>query len=186
MTELGPIDDVAVAEGAFIVSGLGHGALQTVLLAEGAFSMSGLGYLGSQTVLLDEVTGQHRMRWASAGRLAVAGKHTRIIEQGASRGNRLGRLLPDGTVLRGDRLQGFHTDDLHVCADGTLLFVREGHLLMARDLLVDFDMPVPPPGRREGTIVCRLAVGQKHFFVTYEQQRSDQNTYGVVAGTALP
>jgi serine/threonine protein kinase len=186
MTDLGPIDDVAVAEGAFIVSGLGHGALQTVLLAEGAFSMSGLGYLGSQTVLLDEVTGQHRMRWASAGRLAVAGKHIRVIEQGASRGNRLGRLLPDRTVLRGDRLQGFYTDDLHVCADGTLLFVREGHLLMARDLLVDFDMPVPPPGRREGTIVCRLAVGQKHFFVTYEQQRGDQNTYGVVAGTALP
>jgi len=44
----------------------------------------------------------------------------------------------------------------------------------------------PSAGRREGTIVCRSAVGQKHFFVTYEQQRSDQNTYGVVAGTALP
>jgi len=185
-TDLGPIDDVAVVEGAFIVSGLGYGASQTVLLAEGAFTVSGLGYLSSQTVLLDEVTGQHRMRWASAGRLAVGGKNIRIIEQGESNSNRLERLLPDGTVLRGDRLQGFHTDDLYMFADGTLLFVRGGHLLMARDLFVDFDMPVPPPDRRDGTIVCRLAVGHEHFFVTYEQQRGDQSyTYGVVAGDAL-
>jgi hypothetical protein len=89
--------------------------------------------------------------------------------------------------LRGDRLQGSQTDDLCVCANGTLLFVREGHLLMARDLFVDFDMPVPPPDRREGTIVCRMAVGHEHFFVIYEQQRRDQSyTYGVVAGDLLP
>jgi serine/threonine protein kinase len=189
-TDLGPIDDVAVIEGAFIVSGLGHGALQTVLLGEGAFSLSGLGYLGSETVLLDKVTGQHRMRWPSEGRLAVAGKNIRIIEEGPSNSNRLGRLLPDGTVLRGDRLQGLRTDDLHVFADGTLLFVREGRLLMARDLFVDFDMPVPPPHRRDGAISCRLAVGHKHFFVMYTQQRRDQKydskyTYGLVAGDAL-
>jgi len=185
-TDLGPIDDVAAAEGAFIVSGLGYGASQTVLLAEGAFTMSGLGYLSSQTVLLDEVTGQHRMRWASEGRLAVAGKNLRILEHGASNSNRLGRLMPDGTVLRGDRLQGFHTDDLYVFADGTLLFVREGHLLMARDLFIDFDMPVAPPDRRDGTVVCQLAVGHEHFFVTYAQQRADQSyTYGVVAGDVL-
>ena len=115
------------------------------------------------------------------------GKNIRIIEQGTSNSNRLGRLLPDGTVLRGDRLQGFHTDDLYVCADGTLLFVRDGRLLMARDLFVDFDMPVPPPDRRDGTILCRLAVGHEHFFVTYAQQRGDQSyTYGVVAGDVLP
>lgn len=186
MTDLGPIDDVAVAEGGFVVSGLGHGALQTVVLAEGAFSVSGLGYLGSQTVLLDGVTGQHRTRWASAGRLAVAGKNIRIIEQGASTSNRLARLLPDGTVVRGDRLQGLHTDDHRMFADGTLLFVRDGHLLIARDLLVDFDLPVPPPHRRDGTIVCRLALGHEHFFVTYAQQRGDRScTYGVVAGNVL-
>ena len=121
-----------------------------------------------------------------AGRLAAAGKNIRIIEQGESNSNRLERLLPDGTVLRGDRLQGFHTDDLYMFSDGTLLFVRGGHLLMARDLFVDFDMPVPPPDRRDGTISCRLAVGHEHFFVTYEQQRGDQSyTYGVAAGDAL-
>ena len=185
-TDLGPIDDVAVAEGAFIVSGLGRGALQTVLLADGPFSMSGLGYLGSQTVLLDEVTGQHRTRWASAGRLAVAGKNVRIIEEGGANSNRLGRLLPDGTVLRGDRFRGLHTDDLHVFADGTLLFVRDGHLLMARDLFVDFDMPVPRPDRREGTIVCRMAAGHAHFFVTYAQRRGETCTYVLVAGDLLP
>jgi hypothetical protein len=122
--------------------------------------------------------------------LAVAGKNIRIIEEGPSNSNRLGRLLPDGTVLRGDRLQGLRTDDLHVFADGTLLFVREGRLLMARDLFVDFDMPVPPPHRRDGAISCRLAVGHKHFFVMYTQQRRDQKydskyTYGLVAGDAL-
>jgi hypothetical protein len=186
-TDLGPIDDVAVAEGVFIVSGLTYGASQTVLLAEGAFSVSGCGYVAPQTVLLDEITGQRRMRWASAGRLAVAGKNIRIIEQGASNSNRLGRLLPDGTVLRGDRLQGLHADDLHVFADGTLLFVRDGHLLMARDLFIDSDVPIPPPERRDGTISCRLAVGHQHFFVTYAQKRADQSyMYGVVAGDLLP
>jgi hypothetical protein len=71
-------------------------------------------------------------------------------------------------------------------ADGTLLFVRDGHLLIARDLLVDFDLPVPPPHRRDGTIVCRLALGHEHFFVTYAQQRGDRScTYGVVAGNVL-
>ena len=72
-------------------------------------------------------------------------------------------------------------------ADGTLLFLRDGRLLMARDLFVDFDMPVPPPDRRDGTILCRLAVGHDHFFVTYAQKRGDQSyTYGVVAGDVLP
>jgi len=67
------------------------------------------------------------------------------------------------------------------------LFVRDGHLLMARDLFIDSDVPIPPPERRDGTISCRLAVGHQHFFVTYAQKRADQSyMYGVVAGDLLP
>jgi hypothetical protein len=45
--------------------------------------------------------------------------------------------MPDGTVVRGDLLEGYYTSRPYLHSDGTIYFARDGLMIAVRDLLID-------------------------------------------------
>ncbi|MCP3916129.1 MAG: hypothetical protein GY711_11285, partial [bacterium] len=126
-TQVGPITEVApFGDGEFLVGYQGYGAFETLRY-------------GRDGRVLD--------RWPSHGLYVVIGNDVRVIEMENVLPSkmRLVRLAPGGTVIKGAWLDGYATSRPYLRADGTLLFVRNGELLAARDLSIDGRLHLCPP-----------------------------------------
>jgi hypothetical protein len=147
-TAQGPIDQVASrSPGEFLVGYMGYGAFQTVLYDRG---------------------GNRLHRWDSQGHYVISGDDVRVIEmenRGVSR-SRLARLNDDGSVIRGDLLEGYSTSEPYLHDDGTIYFARDGMLVAARDLLID-DRIVIRKRSEDGVFHTRVLAGHGGLFSTY-------------------
>lgn len=118
-TKQGPLSEAApLGDGAFLVGYQGYGAFET---------------------LRYERDGKAHTRWASHGYYLVTEADVRVVEMANVLPSKmhLARLLPNGAVVQGARLDGYQTSRPCQRRDGTALFVRDGALLAARDLAID-------------------------------------------------
>jgi len=77
-------------------------------------------------------------QWHCGGIHVVRGSDIRVLEKsniGLS-GSRTARLMPDGSVIRGDLIDGFDTSRPYIDEDGTIIFVRNGMLTRVHDLTI--------------------------------------------------
>ena len=88
----------------------------------------------------------------------------RAIQQRCSNAH-LVRLLGDGTVATGDRLDGYYTSRPYCHTDGTFFFFRNGRLLAARDLSIDDQLNLSSRGPTFSTKIA--AHGRSMFFAYF-------------------
>lgn len=152
VTRAGPIDCVEpFSSGSFLVGFQGYGAFATIL------------YDGH---------GGEQQRWGSQGHYLITGNDIRVIElknTGVSM-SRLVRLMPDGTVVRGDLLEGYYTSRPHVQTDGTTYFARHGLMNVACDLLIEGRIQISR-GLPRDEVFHSLAGGPQRLFATYSANR---------------
>jgi hypothetical protein len=118
-TQRGPLDaTAALGGGAFLVGYQGYGVFETLRYGRDGFVQT---------------------RWASHGHYIPARDELRVIEMENVLPSQmhLARLLADGSVTRGARLDGYYTSPPCLRPDGTALFVRKGTLIAARDVAID-------------------------------------------------
>lgn len=145
-TRTGPISEVApVGDGAFLVGYQGYGAFET---------------------LRYERDGCVSDRWASHGHYLV-GDCVRVIELENRLPSKmhLARLLPGGTVTKGEWLDGYYTSRPLLVADGTAYFFRKGAVLAARDLSLDERIMLTAPD--DGLFSTAIAGGERCFYLAY-------------------
>jgi outer membrane protein assembly factor BamB len=144
----------------------------TAALGGGAFLVGYQGYGAFETQHYDR-DGRVRTRWASQGHYVIAGDDIRVIE--LSNANpyamHLARLLQDGSVVRGQRLGGYHTSPPSLRPDGTALFFREGALLAARDLVIDDRLDLCALDAR--TFFTPIAAGGESAYLALWEWRQD-------------
>jgi hypothetical protein len=102
-----------------------------------ATAMDGGGFLvgcGHQTTLYDAV-GRQQAHWDTSGMHVIRRGDIRVLEMGP-RGSRIARLLPNGSVVRGDLIDGFETSRPYIQDDGTIIFVRNGMVTQVQDLAI--------------------------------------------------
>ena len=142
----------------------------------GAFLVGYMGYDAFDTVLYDR-QGNERVRWDSHGYYVIRGDDIRVVETEnivPSR-CRLSRLMPDGTVIRGDILDGYYTSRPYVHGDGTLYFARGALLIAARDLMIDKRILIVLQ-RDYDVIYTRVVGADDNLFLTYTKQRVTQDS----------
>jgi hypothetical protein len=147
-TQKGPISEVApIGEGAFLVGYQGYGAFET---------------------LHYDRDGRVPERWASHGYYLV-GDGIRVIEMENRLPSKmhLVRLLPGGTVTKGEWLDGYHTSRPLLGADGTAYFFRKGAVMAARDLSIDEQLGLTAPD--DGLFSTAIAGGEQGFYLAYTQ-----------------
>ena len=86
-------------------------------------------------------------------------------------GSRLARLNNDGTVVTGDLLDGYHTSKPYLRKDGALFFARNGLLIAAVDLRIDYRIRLSPFDLDGKFFHTRVVRGQKGAFTTYSTNR---------------
>jgi hypothetical protein len=141
-------------------------------LGGGAFLVGYQGYGAFETQHYDR-DGRVRTRWASQGHYIIAGDDIRVIELTNANpyAMHLARLLQDGSVVRGERLDGHHTSPPSVCPDGTALFFRGGSLLAARDLVIDDRLELCASDAR--TFSTPIAARGESAYLTLWEWRQD-------------
>lgn len=117
-TKTGPVSEVAtLGGGEFLVGYQGYGAFET---------------------LRYDRDGGVPERWASHGHYLISdGLRVIELENILPSKMHLTRLLPGGTVRKGDRFDGYYTSRPLLSADGTAYFFRNGDVLAARDLTIE-------------------------------------------------
>jgi hypothetical protein len=118
-------------------------------------------------VLYDE-TGTEQLRWDSQGFYVIAGDDIRVVEMENRMPSRcrVARLLSDGTVVRGDLLDGFYTSRPYLHGDGTIYFARAGMMIAVRELTIEKRIYV----RREPDermFYTRMVADRSRLFSTY-------------------
>jgi hypothetical protein len=132
-------------------------------MADGAFLVGCMG----QTTLYDR-EGRQRVQWKTAGVHVVRPGDIRVLEYNGGFQSRIARLLPDGSVIRGDLIDGYHTTEAYIRDDGTVIFVRNGLLTKVQDLLIVARRFLAPFGAHDimSTRVLPVADG---LVTTYSQ-----------------
>ena len=137
----------------------------------GAFLVGYQGYDAFETVLYDRA-GNRKTRWNSHGHYVVETDGVRVIElenRLPSR-SRLVRLNSDGTVTRGDLLEGYYTSEPYLHRDGTLFFAREGMMIAARGLMIDERVVIRHRSDSDSYVIhSRVLGGDEGMFVTYTE-----------------
>jgi len=110
-------------------------AHEVAQLGDGAFLVGYQGYGAFETLQYDP-TGRIKNRWSSYGYYLPEGRAIRVIEMKNVVPSQchLTRLHPDGTVERGDLLEGYYTSRPYGCRDGNIVFFRNGGMHVAHDL----------------------------------------------------
>jgi hypothetical protein len=138
-------------------------------LGAGAFLVGYMGYGAFETVLIDG-HGQERNRWNSHGHYVIWGDDVRVIEMGNTNTlHRLARLMPDGTVIRGDLVAIGLQSAPYVQADGTIYFASHGSMIEAHDLMIVGSSAIGGP--RDDVFHTRVVGGPKVLFATYSANR---------------
>jgi hypothetical protein len=147
-TPVGPISEVAaIGAGRFLIGSQGYGAFATVEY---------------------DNEGREARRWNSHGRYILHRGDVRVIEleNVVLSLARLVRLQADGSVERGDLLEGYYTSEFWIDSDDTLYFARDGLLIAARDLRIQARQALCDLSWRGAVTHC-LAAGRAGLFVTY-------------------
>jgi hypothetical protein len=144
----------------------------TAALGSGAFLVGYQGY-GTFETQHYEPDGQVRTRWASQGHYVIAGGDIRVIELSNANPSamHLARLLRDGSVVRGQWLDGYHTSPPSQSPDGIALFFRAGALLAARDLAIDDRLELCPCDAQ--TWSTPIASNGGSAYLALSERRSD-------------
>src|SRR5271165_4186929 len=111
-------------------------------------------------------TGQVEGSWPTQGHYVVT-EGIRVIEMHnvLSRRMHLVRLLGNGTVATGNRVDGYYTSRPYSHSAGTLFFFRNGRLLAVRDLRIDDQLSLCSLGPTFSTKIA--AHGRSMFFAYY-------------------
>jgi len=139
-TQKGPISEVApLGGGAFLVGFQGYGAFET---------------------LRYERDGRMQSRWQSHGFYVIKNDDVRVVEMENTLPSKmhLVRLLPNGSVVKGDWLDGYYTSTPFHRTDGTLYFYRNGEILVAQDIAIDERLTISTP---EGMLYSTRIVGDE-------------------------
>jgi hypothetical protein len=147
---------------------------ETAALGDGAFLVGYQGYGAFETLRYDR-DGRVETHWASHGRYVIVGNDVRVMEMtNAPRPMNLARLLPDGSVARGDCLEGYHSSWPCLRADGTVLFFRNGALFAARDLAIAERLGLCAPN--DGIVSTAIAAGKEGVsFALWGTAASDES-----------
>jgi hypothetical protein len=99
----------------------------------------------------------------------------------------MARLMSDGSVVRGDLLEGQHTSHPYLHGDGTLYFAREGLLIAVRDLTIDERIPIGRGWPISRMFHTRVLAGPAGLVATYSAYRpssreSSSGSIGHVSG----
>jgi hypothetical protein len=166
---------LSIADGALRFT-TAYGPVQsTAPLGGGAFLVGYQGY-GLFETLRYERDGRVRMRWPSHGHYIVSGEDIRGIELQNVLPSKmhLTRLLNDGSVLKGARLDGYYTSTPSHWPDGTVLFFRHGSLLGARDLAIEDRLELCAPD--DGTISTAIAASGETAYLALWEWRPESRT----------
>jgi hypothetical protein len=100
-------------------------------MGDGAFLVG----CGDRTTLWDR-DGRQKAQWRTSGMHVVWLNDIRVLEMDnqAPSLSRIVRLMTDGSVMRGDLIDGLQTSHPFIHDDGTVIFVRNGMLTMVQDL----------------------------------------------------
>lgn len=92
---------------------------------------------GGQTTLYDG-EGRQKAQWNTGGIHVVRPGDIRVLEMDTHvpSQSRIAGLMPDGSVIRGDLIDGLQTSQPYVEDDGTIIFVRNGMLTTVQDLAI--------------------------------------------------
>jgi hypothetical protein len=107
---------------------------------------------GGETTLYDW-EGRRKAQWNTNGIHVVRPGDIRVLEisPGGVSQSRIARLLPDGSVVRGDLVDGRHTSRPYIQDNGTIIFVRNGLLTKVRDLAIVKRAVIDPWGEHDIT-----------------------------------
>ena len=142
---------------------------QVTALGDGSFLVG----RGDETVLFDRTGGVVRY-WPTRGLHVVDPSGIRLLEAANVLPSkaRIVRLEADGSVVRGDLLDGTATPYPHVMDDGTVLFVGNGLLTAVRDVRIVDRCFVDDPEVRDG-FATRIVPVPGGFVTTYSRYLRD-------------
>ena len=146
LTQRGPISKVAaLGEGAFLVGYQGYGAFET---------------------LQYDRDGCVPERWSSHG-YYVIDESVRVIELENTIPSKmhLARLLPGGTVKKGDWLDGYYTSEPLLGSDGIVYFFRNGVVRAARGLVIVEQLALTAPDNM--LVSTEVVGGERGFYLAY-------------------